>query len=385
MIIAPFNTDAPIYHRPIGTVSLIVLSALVTLLLPHDLSQQFALSYGNGLTPLQWVTSLFVHGGIIHLLGNMFFLWGFGLIVEGKLGWSRFIPLYLVIGAAESAIEQFAFSQQEGMSFGASSAIFGLMAVSLIWAPRNELSVFYWLGLKAGVADVSVALFSSLLFLKSLLFCGFTGVAPTTELLHLLGAIVGTIVGLIFLRWRWVDCEDWDLISVLQGKRPTLPLSTEPMVPKATSELKRPSSDRVPLNQSEAKFSEFLHADKPHAAVNQLRLIRQEHRTWSPPPEEWLLLARAFRKRKAWDSAISYYKEYLKSASQIDDRTRMEIAEILILIVERPQAALNLLAPVDESQLDEKLQTRLSGLRKRALQLIDDGVLEMRDDQWDLG
>ncbi|MCA9032610.1 MAG: rhomboid family intramembrane serine protease [Planctomycetaceae bacterium] len=357
----------------------------MTLLLPHDLSQQFALSYGNGLTPLQWVTSLFVHGGIIHLLGNMFFLWGFGLIVEGKLGWSRFIPLYLVIGAAESAIEQFAFSQQEGMSFGASSAIFGLMAVSLIWAPRNELSVFYWLGLKAGVADVSVALFSSLLFLKSLLFCGFTGVAPTTELLHLLGAIVGTIVGLIFLRWRWVDCEDWDLISVLQGKRPTLPLSTEPMVPKATSELKRPSSDRVPLNQSEAKFSEFLHADKPHAAVNQLRLIRQEHRTWSPPPEEWLLLARAFRKRKAWDSAISYYKEYLKSASQIDDRTRMEIAEILILIVERPQAALNLLVPVDESQLDEKLQTRLSGLRKRALQLIDDGVLEMRDDQWDLG
>ncbi|MCA9046891.1 MAG: rhomboid family intramembrane serine protease, partial [Planctomycetaceae bacterium] len=128
----------------------------MTLLLPHDLSQQFALSYGNGLTPLQWVTSLFVHGGIIHLLGNMFFLWGFGLIVEGKLGWSRFIPLYLVIGAAESAIEQFAFSQQEGMSFGASSAIFGLMAVSLIWAPRNELSVFYWLGLKAGVADVSV-------------------------------------------------------------------------------------------------------------------------------------------------------------------------------------------------------------------------------------
>ena len=99
MFFFPYHTDAPLYHYPIGTVLLIVINVLMfaatwsqdpqtydSLILPFDTIQ-----------PTQWVTSAFMHVDIMHLAGNMLFLWSFGLIVEGKLGWYRFLPLYLGI------------------------------------------------------------------------------------------------------------------------------------------------------------------------------------------------------------------------------------------------------------------------------------------------
>lgn len=64
------------------------------------------LQYGNGIRSWQWVTSIFMHAGIGHLVGNMIFLWSFGLIVEGKVGWKVFLAIYFLMGVGESGIEQ---------------------------------------------------------------------------------------------------------------------------------------------------------------------------------------------------------------------------------------------------------------------------------------
>ena len=50
---------------------------------------------GDGIHPLQWLTNIFLHAGFFHLVGNMIFLWTFGFVVEGKLGWLPFTALYL--------------------------------------------------------------------------------------------------------------------------------------------------------------------------------------------------------------------------------------------------------------------------------------------------
>lgn len=91
-MLIPWNTDAPIYHAPWATGGLILVNVAVfgAMLASGDADQTFGpwlLSYGDGLHPLQWITSNFLHAGALHLLGNMIFLWAFGLVVEGKLGW----------------------------------------------------------------------------------------------------------------------------------------------------------------------------------------------------------------------------------------------------------------------------------------------------------
>ncbi|HEV3416610.1 MAG TPA: rhomboid family intramembrane serine protease, partial [Pirellulales bacterium] len=92
-MLIPYNTDAPLYHFPFVTIGLIAVNAIVlvvTMQADPSAVKPWELQFGHGLQPGQWVSNNFLHSDIVHLLGNMFFLWGFGLVVEGKLGWWRF-------------------------------------------------------------------------------------------------------------------------------------------------------------------------------------------------------------------------------------------------------------------------------------------------------
>ena len=96
----PVGTDAPIYHRPFATIGLIAANVLLFIASWQGQMGGWLLQLGNGLHPVQWWTSAFYHYGVMHLLGNMVFLWTFGLIVEGKLGWWQFLPLYLALAGS---------------------------------------------------------------------------------------------------------------------------------------------------------------------------------------------------------------------------------------------------------------------------------------------
>ncbi len=98
-MIIPYSTDAPIYYFPWMTITLIVVNCVTFALTGMGMHNEgWLLQYGNGLHPLEWVAYSFLHFGPVHLLGNMFFLWAFGIVVEGKLGWWKFLSIYLAIG-----------------------------------------------------------------------------------------------------------------------------------------------------------------------------------------------------------------------------------------------------------------------------------------------
>ncbi len=96
MIVIPLNTDAPIYHWPWMALVLIAANVATFFLTGGGRETDgWLLQFGHSLHPIEWVAYNFLHFGWLHLIGNMGFLWGFGLIVEGKLGWWRFLLLYL--------------------------------------------------------------------------------------------------------------------------------------------------------------------------------------------------------------------------------------------------------------------------------------------------
>src|SRR4029078_8452366 len=111
-MLLPYSTDAPIYHWPFATLGTIIVNAIVFLFamaMPEDqqawVYNHFALVYGSW-NPLQWITSSYLHADVVHVLGNMIVLWGFGIIVEGKVGWWRFLAIYNLIGFVQSGVEQ---------------------------------------------------------------------------------------------------------------------------------------------------------------------------------------------------------------------------------------------------------------------------------------
>lgn len=99
-----------------------------------------------------WITlftSQFLHGGILHIAGNMLFLWVFGNNIEDKLGHVKYLVFYLSCGAL-AALSQWFFSvNSEIPSLGASGAIAGVMGAYIIRFPKAQILTliplwFFW-------------------------------------------------------------------------------------------------------------------------------------------------------------------------------------------------------------------------------------------------
>lgn len=213
-MLIPYRTDAPVYHRPWATMGLIALNLVIQIwaTASDDAStEQLVMVYGE-FAPWQWLTSVFAHAGWLHLIGNMVFLWVFGLVVEGKVGWWRFLAMYGVIAVASCAIEQTLMLGAEGYSLGASGVIFGLMMIALVWAPENEVDcLLLLLPLGARHLEMSMKLMAGIFLALQVLDAALNG--WSSGALHLLGAACGLPVGLVMLKRRWVDCEGWDWFS----------------------------------------------------------------------------------------------------------------------------------------------------------------------------
>jgi len=106
---------------------------------------------GLGITPMPvWltlVTSMFMHGGLAHLGGNMLYLWVFGDNMEDKLGHVRYLFFYLLCGIIASmthVLTDYFFGQSHLIpSLGASGAISGVMGGYLYAFPRRKVTVFF--------------------------------------------------------------------------------------------------------------------------------------------------------------------------------------------------------------------------------------------------
>ena len=87
-------------------------------------------------------TSMFMHGGLAHLLGNMWFLWIFGDNVEDEIGRIKFVILYLLSGVAASAAHVALHAQSQMPLVGASGAISGVLGAYLVLHPRAKVNMF---------------------------------------------------------------------------------------------------------------------------------------------------------------------------------------------------------------------------------------------------
>ncbi len=236
----------------LGDDLLIVVNVVVFLLVqsgalgpPGEVYSRYGLQHGGGLHPGQWITSSFLHYDFVHLALNMLFLWAFGLIVEGKIGPGPFLATYLTIAVAESAVEQLCFLRGEGLSMGASAAIFGLMAMAVIWAPRNDITVGYTWIMRTGLIDIPILQFSLWMIVLQVLLAFTFRFHVTSEILHLAGALLGAAIAWQFLRRGWVDCENWDLFSVMKGRH----LAVDGEVPAPVRSTKRLTRDGKPVRK----------------------------------------------------------------------------------------------------------------------------------------
>ena len=122
-------------------------------------------------------TSMFLHGGWMHLIGNMWFLWIFGDNVEERLGTIRYIIFYFVVGVAGALAQVFSLPSSTAPMIGASGAIAGVLGGYVMLYPRAKVVTFVAIPLLWHVRDVAAWIFLGIWFLGQFLIPSGSGVA----------------------------------------------------------------------------------------------------------------------------------------------------------------------------------------------------------------
>jgi membrane associated rhomboid family serine protease len=141
----PLRSSERVYSRTLVTGTLIALNTIIFLyqntLSTYQLNQ-FVTTWGivpDDLHLITLLTSMFLHGGWLHLLGNMLFLWVFGRNIEDLVGSARFVAFYLLCGLVAGIVQVLANPYARVPTIGASGAIAGVMGAYLIKFPRSQI------------------------------------------------------------------------------------------------------------------------------------------------------------------------------------------------------------------------------------------------------
>ncbi len=196
----PLKDNIPSCHAPVVTVGLIAVNVLVyvnQMMLSPQAAVQFIHLYG--LIPLEissgelmiphpvplyatLFTSMFVHGGLFHLGGNMLYLWIFGDNVEDRMGRLKFLIFYLLSGLGAAATQIWANSASQIPMVGASGAISGVLGAYLLLFPSARVLTLIPLGFFTRVVEI-----------PALIVLGFWIIVQILNGVMTLGAQVGGV------------------------------------------------------------------------------------------------------------------------------------------------------------------------------------------------
>jgi len=221
----PLKDDSPSALKPFVTISLIVSCACVFLWqrsLDTAASRQAAAALGaipavlltDARLPsdMQWIprfaspiTSMFLHGGWMHLLGNMLFLWIYGDNVEDAMGHARYLVFYLLCGIAAIFAQALSAPESPYPIIGASGAISGVLGAYLLLFPRAKVLTLVLLPFFFTTVELPARLLLLLWFAVQLIsdFAAPDGGASVAFRAHIGGFLTGMLL-VPFLKRRGV-------------------------------------------------------------------------------------------------------------------------------------------------------------------------------------
>ena len=220
----PLRDVIPSRTFPALVIAIIALNAFA-FLFEQTLSERelalFVRVYGVVPASFAWssvFTSMFLHGGWMHILGNMLFLWIFGDNVEDRLGHGRFVVFYLLCGMVAALAHVMSEPGSLIPTIGASGAVAGVMGAYFVLYPHSRILTLLPIVILWPVIEVPAIVFLGLWFLLQLLsgvdtMLMATQGAPAGGIAfwaHVAGFAAGVVLVFVFRRPERTRVEWWD-------------------------------------------------------------------------------------------------------------------------------------------------------------------------------
>jgi len=214
----PLRDVIPSRTTPYITVTIIILNALAwffELSLPRDVLPTFLQVYGvvpGDFSTPPLISSMFLHGSWLHVIGNMWYLWIFGDNIEDRLGHGRFIVFYFVCGIA-AALGHIAMDPNSTLpTIGASGAIAGVMGAYFVLYPQSRVLTLVPLIVFWQIIELPAILLLGFWFVMQLFSAGAIAVTASTQggggvafMAHVAGFVTGVIGVFVFRKRRQPD------------------------------------------------------------------------------------------------------------------------------------------------------------------------------------
>jgi membrane associated rhomboid family serine protease len=231
----PLTVDVPMKRLPWANWGLILATVVISLAVPYTTSTSSLVTEGS-LSSLvlqrrhfalhQLVTALFQHAGLVHLFGNMLFLFVFGNAINAKMGHLPYLGAYLGIGIAVN-LAWLAIGAGPAV-VGASGAIMGICGMFLVLYPRNEVDMFWgdnlifammmrdWSGGLPGWGVVGLYIAFDIWGMVR------SHYEAVSHLSHFVGAILGVGLAVVLLKTGWLepDVGEHTLLQWMGGEGP---------------------------------------------------------------------------------------------------------------------------------------------------------------------
>ena len=208
----PYKDDNPVTLIPFVTISIIVLNILVFLLqvtsqsgikeatyaygaLPHSL---LTMEKTQPIHPLMTVfSSMFMHGGLFHLGGNMLYLWIFGNNIEDRLGHVRFIIFYLLCGITAAYAHAVTSAHSLVPMIGASGAVSGILGAYVLLFPKANVHTLLFLGFFVTTVKIPalivIGFWAIIQFINGLISAGLHEGSGVAWFAHIGGFLIGLL------------------------------------------------------------------------------------------------------------------------------------------------------------------------------------------------
>lgn len=269
----PLGLDNMIVRR-VPVVSLVlaiacVLGYLVVLAGGVDMLVMFGMTPAEGIGQIGWLTSMFLHVGIWHLLFNLLFFYLAGPCLEDAWGSGTFLALFVLGDLAANAMLWLVAPDSSMPAVGASGAIAACVGAMAVQFPRRKVRVAYWVLFRPGLFFIGVRWWAGFWFAKEVLNLALAGSTEVGFGAHVGGFLFGVAMALV-RRWRApIEVEPIvathdpapkpslaELLPVVPKPRPEAsPVEAAPMgeaaprkrrsVPKAPTPRRRPTPQTV--------------------------------------------------------------------------------------------------------------------------------------------
>jgi hypothetical protein len=219
------------------------------------------------------------------------------------------------------------------------------------------------------------------------------------------GAVLGFVLAVALLKLRLVDCEDWDLFAVVQGRSGVSKADAfrSKRAQGRAAASYRPAKRHAPRRKRKAQqrsarvtsivdpsvrvlqtFRTHLEMGEVEAALAVYTKESRARPEWVLSQTDWRELTEALLEQGAWEDAVSVMRDYMARVPAPSPRIGLKLAQILLQKLARPLQALSVLEQIPRESLPETLKPMHRALTRQAesLRHDEDGPLEFQDELW---